>query len=148
MRQPMDSGWEGIDTCSDRGETEHRSRETTARERASDERPWWRHKWGWRAVTLAVERGFVPCTRGAPAVRLGPAEIPSPVQARLHNLETPDFTVLSNAGRTPTFALSKPSLGPSAEIQTELGCLAGACLRVWPPNQSPPILHELFKLCN
>ena len=132
----MDSGWEGIDTCSDRGETEHRSWETTARERASDERPWWRHKWGWRAVTLAVERGFVPCTRGAPAVRLGPAEIPSLVQARLHKLETPDFCVSSNVGRTTTFTLPKPSLGPYAENQTELGCIVEACPTVWPPDQS------------
>ena len=54
----MDSGWEGIDTCSDRGETEHRSRETTARERASDERPWWRRKWGVASGNPSSGEGF------------------------------------------------------------------------------------------
>ena len=144
----MSHGWEGSGKPARTG----RGRATSEGEgERRDERVCWRRERGdsgGRAVTLAVEMGFVPCTTGAPADRLGPAEMPSPVQARLHNLETPDFTISSNAGRTPTFALSKPSLGPSAEIQTELGCIAGACLRVWPPNQSPPILHELFKLCN
>ena len=131
-------------TCSDRareGDERGRGRATSEGE-GEYERVCWRHErgdCGGRAVTLAVEMGFVPCTTGSPADRLGPAEMPSPVQARLHNLNTPRLAVSNNAGRTTPFALPDPSLGPYAGHQTGLGCIAGACLRGRPPIQSRPM---------